>query len=606
MIFKMRKFSNLKLRSKLIVTYILLTVIPLSLLGYISYQQYTRSIEEQVGEYIPKLLAQANENIANQVKEIKRLPNLLYSSSHVIEVLRKDAHQNLSFLLQDEFTVNSYLTRTYINGGNKDILGVFILSKNRVFQSVTIPHARFDLAYNGLPYGQNMKLQGTEDIFILPYQTSLQFEGNPPYILLMRQLTDFENRTNLGTMLIAIEVSFLGDIVKKLNDDGKAAVWLNDENGRIIYHTDAELIGAIDYEIHSYPSINGSFRTMGDDNNLISLHRLDETGWTLGHSISVKNLTSRTDLVRNVTIILFIAIILFSTVISILLAWNVTKPLNHLTSLMKSVEKGDFDINLSINSKDEVGALANSFNSMVLEIKNLIREKYQIELKQKEAELYALQSQINPHFMYNTLETVAMSVEDDDKDTVVKMVTLLGRMLRFSISTKETVIPISEELLHMKDYLTIQKIRFEDKVTFTFCEKLNAKSFYTPKFILQPIVENAVKYGLVYGRITTIDITVELSHDTNTDSKEVVFRVKDSGPGINPEALDKLKCLLKSNPMTKRESGFGLLNVNARIQMKFGSQYGLELFSEVGEGTEVVIRIPALTARNEVGSYEFT
>ncbi|WP_088105633.1 cache domain-containing sensor histidine kinase [Halalkalibacter urbisdiaboli] len=594
MISKFRKFKNYQLRTKLIVTYVLLTVIPMSLLGYIAYSQYTASIEEQVGEYIPKLLQQANENIANQVGEIRRLPDLLYNSSQVVGVLRKDSHQSRSMLLQDQFTVNNYLSRTYINSGHSDILGVFILSKNRVFHSMKVPYSGFDITNGMLPYGQNIELQGKEDVFILPHETPLTFEGNPPFILLMRQLTDLENRTNLGTMLIAVEVTFLKDVLMKLNDDEKADVWMMNELGRIIYHTNPNFIGTIDAEFQDYPKVNGSFRTtVAEKTSLISINRLHDTDWTLAHSILAKHLTERTDLVRNVTIVVFIIFVVISTGISILLAWNVSRPLNRLTKLMKRVEKGNFDVDLSIHTKDEIGVLANSFNSMVTEIKDLIHKNYQIELKQKEAELYALQSQINPHFMYNTLETIAMAVEDDEKETVVQMVTLLGRMLRFSISNKQTMVPIADELLHMKDYLTIQKIRFEDKIDFKVNEKIDTRMYYTPKFILQPIVENAVKYGFVYGRVTLIQVTVDLQKDLN-GKKEIVFTIIDNGPGIQQDVLETIHQQLKSNPMAKRDSRFGLLNVHARIVMNFGLQYGLGVSSTKNQGTEVQLRIPVL------------
>ncbi|MFC7686703.1 sensor histidine kinase [Ureibacillus sp. GCM10028918] len=584
----------------MIVSYVLLTVIPMSLLGYIAYSQYTKSIEEQVGEYIPKLLEQANENIANQVNEINHLPDLLYNSSQVIGVLRKDAHQNRSSLLQDEFAINSYLSRTYINGGNLDILGVFVLSKNRIYESVKIPYKNFDLTNYSIPYGQNIELQGTEGMYILPKQTTLQFEGNPPFILLMRQLTDLENRTNLGTILIAVEVTFLEDVITKLTDKGEANLWLMDYKGHIIYHTDPNLIGTIDNEVNNYPILKGSFRTTSEEKNkLISIHHIEETGWTLVHSIEAKNLTERTDLVRTATIIVFLGFVVFSTIISIFLAWNVSSPLNRLIKLMKHVEKGNFNVDLPIETKDEVGMLANSFNSMVIEIKDLIRDKYQIELKQKEAELYALQSQINPHFMYNTLETIAMAVEDDEKETVVQMVTLLGRMLRFSISNRESLVSISEELMHTEDYLTIQKIRFEDKFDFVVHEEIDTKKYYTPKFILQPIVENAIKYAFVYGRITTVEITIKMVENPETRAEEIVFLLKDNGPGIKKEVLDKIQLLLQSDPMAKRDSRFGLSNVHARITMNFGNGFGLRVSSITDQGTEVEIRIPILKAGNE-------
>ncbi|MFC0274475.1 sensor histidine kinase [Metabacillus herbersteinensis] len=582
--------------TKLMITYLLLTVIPISLLGYIAYSQYTKSIEEQVGEYIPKLLEQANENINNQINELKQLPDSLYNSSQVIEVLRQDSYQSKSNLLKDEFLVNGYLSRTYINGGNTDILGVFILSKNRLFTSTKTPFTGFDMQTFPLPYGQDLDLKGKEEI-ILPYQTNLTFRGDPPFILLMRQLRDYENQENLGTIFIAVELTFFEKALKSLDQDQKSKIWLTDQSGRIIFHTEPHSIGDLDNEFVDYPQINGSFRTTEhEDNQLISMDKLQESEWYLFHRIPLSDLTKETDVVRNGTIIVFIGFALLSTIISIILAWNVSNPLNKLTKLMKQVEKGNFNVDLPIDTKDEVGILANSFNSMIQEINQLIKKNYQIELRQKDAELYALQSQINPHFMYNTLETIGYAVEEGEKDAVVKMVTLLGRMLRYSLNNKEKLVPISLEVMHMNDYLTIQKFRFEDRIDFTIFEDIDTNLYYTPKFILQPIIENAIKYGLEQHHKCVIDISI-----SKNERDELIVRVKDNGPGIEENILTNLNETLKTNPMARRDSKFGLINVHARIAMIFGETYGLQVNSEYNKGTEVIVKIPALT-RSEVNN----
>jgi two-component system sensor histidine kinase YesM len=592
MIFRWKKFKNYRLMTKLIFTYTLITVIPMSLIGYLAYNQYIKSIQEQVGEYIPKVLDQANERINYQVDELRQLPDLLYNSSQVIEVLRKDIYQNNSSLLQDKFLVNTYLTNTYINGGNSDILGVFILSKNRLFESSKVPYTGFES--KALPFGQDLDLKGKQEI-IFPSQTTLKFKDNPPYILLMRQITDTENRMNLGTMFIAVELTFIKNIVENLETVNKADIWLMDKNGQIIYHTNPREISKINTDLVKYPNINGSFRTtLEKESKLISISRTGPDQWVLAHSVLLKNLTERTDLVRNATIIGFIVVIFLSALISFFLAWNVSRPIHRLTKLMKQVEKGNFNVDLPINSTDEVGILAKSFNSMVLEIKDLIKLNYQIKLQQKEAELYALQSQINPHFMYNTLETIGMSVEEQDNEIVVAMVSLLGRMLRFSIGNKEKVVMIDQEVQHMKDYLTIQKIRFEDRIEFFIHEELDTKKYYTPKFILQPIVENAIKHGLDQQQDFKIEIFIT-KNPSLKNKEEVIFNIKDNGPGIPDEILSELNKNLESDPMVKRDSKFGLINVQGRIIMMFGERYGLRIESEINKGTEVIISIPLLT-----------
>ncbi|WP_162987254.1 cache domain-containing sensor histidine kinase [Metabacillus litoralis] len=590
MIFKHLSLRNYKLMTKLMITYMILTVIPISIIGYIAYSQYTKSIEKQVGEYIPKLLEQANENIENQLNEVRQLPDALYNSSQVIEVLRKDSFQNKSTILKDEFLVNSYLSRTYINGGNSDILGVFLLSKNRLFTSTKTSFTGLGLESSSLPYGQDIELNGREEI-ILPYQTNLEFKGNPPFIVLMRQLRDYENQENLGTILIAIDLSFFEKALNNLKEDKNSNIWITDPDGRIIYHTNPTLIGEYDQKNESYPNINGSFKTtLLDENHLISTEGFHQYDWRVFHSIALKDLTKETDAVRYGTIIAFIIVVFLSIVISIILAWNVSNPLKKLTKLMKQVEKGNFNVDLSIHSRDEIGTLAKSFNSMITEINTLIKKNYKIELRQKNAELYALQSQINPHFMYNTLETIGYAVEEEETESVIKMVTLLGKMLRYSLNNKDKVVPISFELTHTTNYLTIQKFRFEDRISFEINENVNTNQFYIPKFIMQPIIENSIKYGLDQHETCIIIITID-----KTSDNEIVIRIKDNGPGINEKVLEKLNTSLRKDPMAGRDSSFGLINVHARISMIFGEPYGLEVNSRTYEGTEVILKLPMVT-----------
>ncbi|MBM7651123.1 sensor histidine kinase [Neobacillus cucumis] len=596
MIFNRIRLRNYRLMNKLIITYLLITVIPVSFIGYIGYNQYTKSIEEQVGEYIPRVLDQANERINDHINELEELPDFLYNSDQVIEILRKDVYQNNSSLLRDKFLVNSYLTNTYINGGNSDILGVFILSKNRLFAASRLPYTGFEEI--ALPFGQDLDLKGKQQI-IFPNQIKLKFKNNPPYILLMQQITDTENRMKLGTIFIAVDLTFVKNIVKNLETVNKADITLMDTNGQIIYDTNAKYIGKTNMDLNHYPKINGSFKTTREkDNKLISISRIGPDQWILTHSVLLKNLTERTDLVRKATIIAFLGVILISTVISIILAWSVSRPINRLTKLMKQVEKGNFNVDFPISGNDEVGVLAKSFNSMVHEINSLIKQNFQIKLQQKEAELYALQSQINPHFMYNTLETVGMAVEEGEDEVVVEMVTRLGRMLRFSINNKEKMVPIDQEVQHIKDYLTIQKFRFEDRIEFSIHEEIDSKKYYTPKFILQPIVENAIKHGLDEEQDFKIDIFITRVGNVITKNEEAIFRVIDNGPGIPEKTISDLKSYLETDPMARRDSQFGLINVHGRLIMMFGKGFGLQINSQMKKGTEIMISIPLMMQDN--------
>lgn len=581
------------------ITYILLTVIPVSLLGYIAYYQYEKSIENKVGEYIPKLLEQANNNIKNQIDKFGELPNVIDNSAQIIEVLRRDSYQEKSVLLRDEFLVNSYLAKNFIRTGNSDILGVFILSKGRFFKSTKTNYVGFGIDDFPEPYGNNIDLQGQVEI-VFPYEMNIEFENNPPFIMFEKQLRDYDNQEDLGTIFIAIKLEFLDEVFMSLIKDTDSNVWIVTENGRIIYHTDLEFIGNIDENFVSYPNINGSFRPLNDsEDHLISRNKLPSFGWNIFHSIPLENLIEETKSVRQGTIIVFVIFVIISIIISVILAWNVSNPLKRLTKLMKRVEKGNFDVDLPITKKDEIGLLANSFNSMIQQIDQLIKKNYQIELRQKDAELYALQLQINPHFMYNTLESIGYAVEEEETEVVAQMVTLLGRMLRYSLNTKDKFVTISQELMHINDYLTIQKFRFEDKVDFNINEEIDSTQYYIGRFILQPIVENAIKYSLDQSYTALINISI-----TKTGEKIIII-IRDNGPGIESKLLEKINKSIKGNPMERRDSKFGLLNVHARIRMIYGKKYGLSVRSEHKKGTEVAIKIPANTGKESAQEMEW-
>ncbi|OXM15874.1 sensor histidine kinase [Paenibacillus herberti] len=597
MIFKpstLFRFKNYRLSSKLILVYVLLSVIPMSLLGLFSYWQYEKSIEEQIGEYMPRFLMQANANITKHMEDFAELDTLMFNSDNMLAILRRDSYQSRSKLNQDQYDVNNYLARTYLNTGNPDILGVFLFSKNRFFYSARSKFAGLGADDALIPYGQDLNLTGKAKI-ILPSQINLVFENNEPYVLIMKQMNDVDNRKSLATMLIAVKLSFINNVLRDFEQNNTADLWLMNREGEIIFHTDEEKIGDFDTEINRYPILNGSFRKgSGNKAVIVSLSESLDFNWVLAHSIPLKNLTERTDLVRNVTIFVFICFVLMTSVLFIFFAMKVTRPIKKLSRLMKEVEMGRFQVDLQINSSDEVGTLARSFNSMVATIHELIETNFDIKIRQKEAELYALQSQINPHFMYNTLETINMAVEEGRSEMVVEMVTLLGRMLRFSVSNKNKYVPIADEVQHISNFLTIQKYRFTDRLLFEIDKKTDIDSYFTPKFILQPVIENAIKYGLETRKVLDIKLSISREFGAHSGEEDIVFRIRDNGPGIEQERLEEIERMLRSETLVGKDSGFGLGNVNARIVIMLGEEYGLQLHSIHGKGTEVMIRIPVI------------
>jgi len=251
-------------------------------------------------------------------------------------------------------------------------------------------------------------------------------------------------------------------------------------------------------------------------------------------------------------------------------------------------------VDMKIDSRDEVGLLALRFNAMMKRIRELILENYQMELRQREAEWYALQYQINPHFMYNTLETISVAVELGEKEKVVDMVALLGRMLRFSLDNKRRIVPIAEELQHAEDFLRIQKYRFEDALEYVIRCDVESARYGTLKVILQPILENSIKYGLEHRQKVRIDMSITQVAPRDGHPGGIRIVIRDDGIGMSAERLAEIRGSLAETAVIRRDAHFGLANVHSRIESRFGKPYGLNVESEEGKGTTVIVEIPAL------------
>lgn len=583
MIFKKGIFQHFNLKTKLLLTYIIITIIPTALLGYISYSQYVASIEQQVGVYVPRLLNQANNNLEKQIDRYYDEMGQLYNNTVVMNLLRKADYQNVSNMKQDKHQVDNYLSSTFMEGGREHVIGAFIVSKERLFEYSRVPYqSGFSTKEKIGLYGQSYNLQSEEQIFF-PHETVIQFRKNKPYILLVKQIIDYENRKNLGTLYVAVDIKFMEQTLSTVDEQEDASMWMFDKDGYIIYHSTSSLIGTRDLETENYPIENGSFKS---SSFLYSSANSLNNRWTFMHVIPVSHLTVKSDFVRNLTIISFLVIVVISIISSILMAWSVAKPIQQLVKEMKKVEKGNFNVHLTDSSNSEVGVLSKAFTKMLKEIKDLINEKYNIGLKQKEAELYALQSQINPHFMYNTLENIAFMVEEGEQESVVEMVTNLGRMLRYSLGNKEQMVPLKMELRHVEDYLMIQQARFEDTLRYSVIVNSASLEKFTPKFILQPLIENIFLHAFIPGQI--LQITLKVIKEKNN----IKIIIEDNGKGIDSNKLELIRNRLNTEHLIHKEDSFGLSNVNRRLVLHFGSTYFLRIESEKGKGTTVTVIIP--------------
>lgn len=266
---------------------------------------------------------------------------------------------------------------------------------------------------------------------------------------------------------------------------------------------------------------------------------------------------------------------------------SITKPVKELCGVTEQISKGDFSVRAGVESLDELSVLAGSVNDMTEHLEIMVNQIKEDERKMRYAELRLLQEQINPHFLYNTLDTIIWLIEGNSNEKAVDMVVSLSDFFRLVLSHGKEIITIREEERHIRSYLEIQQVRYKDILDYEISLNPEIYEYKILKMTLQPLVENALYHGIKYkrarGKITITGALVE---------GKIYFSVKDNGAGMEKEELEKLRREIERS-CKETESGFGLANVNERIRMNFGEEYGMTIDSLKGEGTTVRIVIPA-------------
>ena len=294
-------------------------------------------------------------------------------------------------------------------------------------------------------------------------------------------------------------------------------------------------------------------------------------------SISLKTTLS-------IVCVVFLFIIFFSWLLSQYFIKGISSSINELCSVTEKVGRGDFTVVSNIDTNDELMILSDSFNSMIIKIENLVEDVKAEQLNLRITELRLLQAQINPHFLYNTLDTIVWMAEDKQSEEVISMVTSLSEFMRTTLSKGEDMITIKEEISHVRSYLEIQQFRYRDILEYEIDVEDGILSYHIPKLTLQPIVENALYHGIKNKRGKGI---IKITGIREED--KIIIKVMDTGIGMNEEALQDISDILNGKKESK--NGFGLYNVNERLRLTYGEKAGIWAKSTYGEGTMMKVVI---------------
>ena len=432
--------------------------------------------------------------------------------------------------------------------------------------------------------------------FSTPHIQELFDDPDHPYrwvVSLSRhvQLTR-DGNTERGVLLVDMNFSGIAQVCRDIELPNGGYVYLTDRSGELIYHPRQQLIYSGLLEENNltaagYPDGSHHERFQGQERE-VTVKTVGYTGWKLVGVVPAGQLWGEGDslLLFGVSILLFSAFLM--AFLNFRISEHISDPILRLDQAVKELEAGREDVEIEESGGGELRRLSHSIASMVSTMRHLMDDIIQQEAQKRRSELEVLQSQINPHFLYNTLDSVIWMTEAGRTQEAIQMVTSLARLFRIALSGGRRIIPLSDELDHARHYLSIQKIRYKNKFDLRVKAEPGTEGLYMLKLTIQPLLENAVYHGMAGAEEDGL-----ISVEARREGDELVIDVTDNGVGMRPELAATL--LSDQRPQLRTSgSGIGVRNVHRRIQLTFGEAYGLTIFSEPDEGTTVRLRLPAL------------
>jgi two-component system, sensor histidine kinase YesM len=587
--------SQFKLQTKLLVTFYMISFVPLLATAAFFYFASTKSLEEEVGASLIQTTRQVDERLSSNVEEMAHLTKFIYYDQNTQSFLHwKDpADQSIIASLQE---LRSFLE--YIVAHRPHLNSVYLVNDfgRSIFGNKDIVKMNYDFPSDSW-YKEVIK---DTDFRLMPAHPQNYGNGEPvvTYGGRLFQVSDLEES---GTLLMDFDPEYFSTITESIRVGKTGEVFMLTPDGNAVIKNDKEHLGYYDHlmELNTLEKESGYLLTRIEGvQTLVGFSTSKSTGWKIIGVVPFAEVSGKIKTIRNGVLIFSILATLFILLVSKYLSHAITRPLLQLQDYMGRVETGDFSPRVPLERKDEFGTLTRKFNHMLERLEILKDKVYMSELREtklqllnRESELKALQMQINPHFLYNTLNTMKCVGEVYEVKEVAEMSEGLAEMFRYSIDN-EKYKTLQDELEHVKAYLQIIQVRYPERVCCHFDISQSVSLVPVLKLILQPLVENALEHGLI-PKGDKGNIWINAFQEKN----QLVVKVSDDGVGIEEQRLIEIKQKLAErltgiSNSTLLSGHIGLDNVHQRLYLNYGEEGFLKVDSERENGTTVEIRLP--------------
>lgn len=599
---KMKSFyKDLSIRRKLLLVLYIQIIIPLILIGYLSYKDSEEIIRKKSTDYSQDILRMIGMRLNDYVNNLTLISQDLLYDRNIYNILNKDS------------SISDPLTDYEMGGNINSVLKKILLSRNEI-QSICFvsnngthyfaDNNREKVSIMDVMRDREMLLKAREDQGrVVWYLDSSQ--GKVTNVFLVRTIYNMDNFKEIGLMVILVKKEFLERVYQDLvNDDMQNIAIISADNEQIVSR-DPKDTRLLDNELLA--NIQGKNGSIIDaqEKALVSFVSMEEPDWKVVSYTPLLKLFREIDGLRKRFIMLCIVSVLLLSVLSIYIAVDFTNPINRLVKGMQKMQKGGDNVYIEVDRKDELGYLNKAFNKMSKEINHLVTWIYREQITRKEAEIKALQSQINPHFLFNTLESINWMAQLNHVPEISETVSDLSSLMEVSIGRDDRLITLKEEFSYMDKYIALLKRRFEDRVELVKEVQEAALEVKIPRLLIQPLIENAVFHGIEKCRGKGI-----IQLNAFIQGETLAIEVMDNGAGIEQDELETLNERLELDNDTyfktlesKRTKSVGIENVNRRIKLFYGESYGLKIESEPGKYTRVVVTIPLCPEEKKEGLY---
>ncbi len=589
-----RVYKNLSIKKKLLLILYIQIIIPLVLMSYNSYKISSEILQRKSTDYSYDILKLVEVRLKDFAHNVTVASDFVYDKK-IYKILKKDSYSDALGSYEDDSTILSELKR--------------VVQSRDELQAILFAGAPGGRSYYFDRTGGSSKLEK-----VVPYRLLLdaarEKKGQVAWcvdsdssgetnVYLTRVVYNDDTFTDeLGLLVIMIDKKYLETVYQNLRNTKNIFI-MTDKKQVIVSHSENMFSANYDYN-----GQKGYYLDIKSE-TLISYVNMKEPDWRIATFISLKDLNEEIVYMRNWIFTLSLISVLIVSILSLIMAVDLLKPINNLVRGMERVQKGESDVCIEVDRRDELGFLSKTFNKMAEELHHLVNWIYREQITRKEAEIKALQSQINPHFLFNTLESINWMAQLNNVPEISETVTDLSSIMEVGIGRDDKLITVEEEFNYTDKYISILKRRFEERIQLIkkVCDEV--LKVRIPRLLIQPLIENAVYHGIEKSSNKGI-----INLNAYIVGQEVVIEVLDNGAGIDKEDLNILNEKLSMDNDTyfkslssKKSKSIGIENVNRRIKLFYGENYGLKIESEYGKWTKVIVRIPLQHDEKREGYY---